>query len=141
MLNPESDVPGSQLPDADLPDIPGGVYIYNSARAVFYAPSDLSGIGGMRHEQIRSTRSWYGGAPQRDCVFIGNTDSDAPGFEGLLVARIFLFFSFKHEGITYPCALVQWFSTVGDGPDDETGMWMVEPDFQRGQRVLEVIHL
>lgn len=44
-------------------------------------------------------------------------------------------------GITYPCALVHWFSTVGDSPDDETGMWMVEPDFLRGKRVLEVIHL
>ncbi|KAF8809162.1 hypothetical protein BYT27DRAFT_7255031 [Phlegmacium glaucopus] len=140
-LNPESDVPASRLPAAELPDIPGKVYVYSSARAVFYAPSDLSGIGGMRHERIRSVRSWYGGAPRRDCVFVGNTDSDAPGFEGLLVARVFLFFSFKHEGITYPCALVHWFSTVGDGPDDETGMWMVEPDFQRGQQVLEVIHL
>ena len=55
-LNPESDVPASRLPDAELPDIPGKVYVYNSARAVFYAPSDLSGIGGMRHERIRSVR-------------------------------------------------------------------------------------
>ena len=141
MLNPESDIPASCVPTTDLPDIEGKVYVYNSAQSVFYAPSDLSGIGGMRHERIRSVKSWYNGAPRRDCVFIGNTDSDAPGFEGLLVARVFLFFSFKHNGITYPCALVHWFSTVGDSPDNETGMWMVEPDFLRGKRVLEVIHL
>jgi len=53
----------------------------------------------------------------------------------------FSFFAFKHMGITYPCALIHWFSMVGDSPDDETGMWMVEPDFLRGKQVLEVIHL
>jgi len=72
--------------------------------------------------------------------------SDAPepwvlGSKVCLLLTFFSFFSFKHEGITYPCALVHWFSTVGDSPDDEAGMCMVEPDFKRGQRVLEVIHL
>ncbi len=61
---------------------------------------------------------------------------------GLEVARIFLFFSFVHSGTYYPCALVQWFSIVGDGPDDETGLWMVEPDVhQDGRPCLAVIHL
>ncbi|KIM34706.1 hypothetical protein M413DRAFT_56461, partial [Hebeloma cylindrosporum] len=112
----------SRLPTDDLPDIAEKVYVYTSARAVFYAPSGLSGIGGMSHERIRSVKSWYGGAPRRDRVFVGNTDSDAPGFEGLFVARVFVFFSFRHAGITYPCALVHGFSTVGDSPDDATGM-------------------
>ncbi|KAF9486187.1 hypothetical protein BDN70DRAFT_846650 [Pholiota conissans] len=96
----------------------------------------------MRHERIRSVSSWYGGAPRRDCIFVGNTDAvDAEGFANLHVARVFLFFSFKHDDITYPCALVQWFSAVGDRPDEETGMWIVEPDLRGNRRSLEVIHL
>ncbi|KAH9014265.1 hypothetical protein EDB85DRAFT_1876506, partial [Lactarius pseudohatsudake] len=47
---------------------------------------------------------------------------------GLDVARVRLFFSFTHEGVEYPCALVHWFSCVGDSPDERTGMWVVEPD-------------
>ena len=141
MLNPESDIPASRVPTTDLPDIEGKVYVYNSARSVFYAPSDLSGIGGMRHERIRSVKSWYNGAPRQDCVFIGNTDSDAPGFEGLLVARVFLFFLSNTTVSHTHVPSFTGFSTVGDSPDDETGMWMVEPDFLRGKRVLEVIHL
>jgi hypothetical protein len=117
--------------------------MYNSARVVYYAPSDISGLRGIHRERIRSTRSWYGGRPRRDCVFIGNSDSpDAPGFKGLLVARVYLFFSFVHDGVYYPCALVHWFSTVGDTPDDETNMWVVEPDYLAGRkRFLAVIHL
>ena len=61
---------------------------------------------------------------------------------GLEVARVFLFFSFMHSGTYYPSALVQWFSIVGDEPDEETGLWMVEPDVrQDGRPCLAVIHL
>jgi hypothetical protein len=141
ILHPDADTPASQLPIYELPEISGKIYTFNSARAVFYAPSDISGLGGMRHERIRSTKSWYNGAPRRDCVFIGNSDSDEPGFAGLHVARVLLFFSFNHDMVTYPCALVHWFSTVGDTPCDETGMWMVEPDFIGSKHVLGVIHL
>ena len=142
-LHPDSLIPASRIPDDDLPPISGNVYVYTSARAVFYAPSDLSGLGGLCHEWIRLTQSWYGGPPCRDCVFVENTDlPDAPGMEGLLLARVLLFFSFDHEGGTkYPCALVHWFSIVGEGPCSETGMWIVEPDFKGSKPVLEVIHL
>jgi len=52
------------------------------------------------------------------------------------------FFSFVHGGIYYPCALVQWFSVIGDEPEDETGLWMVEPDvYEDGLLFLAVIHL
>jgi hypothetical protein len=37
---------------------------------------------------------------------------------------------------------VQWFTPVGDEPCEVTGMWMVEPDFDRqGQRVTAIVHL
>ncbi|KAI5998467.1 hypothetical protein EDC04DRAFT_2584686 [Pisolithus marmoratus] len=34
------------------------------------------------------------------------------------------FFSFKHLGMEYPCAIIRWFDHVGDGPNN-TGMWVV----------------
>ena len=139
-LNPDSPIP---IAVNDLPEITGKIRLYNSAHVVYYAPSDVSGMRGMHHERIRSTVSWHSGRPRRDCVFVGNSDSqDAPGFKSLLVARVYLFFSFKHDGVYYPCALIHWFSTVGEAPDEETMMWIVEPDYTAGKKpLLEIIHL
>ena len=53
--------------------------------------------------------------------------------------------SVVHNKVTYPCALVSWFSTVGDLPCPEspdTGMWKVEPDFDAaGGRIISAMHL
>jgi len=44
--------------------------------------------------------------------------------------------------IYFPCALIHWFSVVGDTPDEDTGMWVVKPDYLPGQKpFLEVIHV
>ncbi|KAG6819225.1 hypothetical protein H0H93_014068, partial [Arthromyces matolae] len=82
-LNPRCDIP----PDDRLPSITSKIYTYNSARAVYYAPSNVSGLGGMYQERIRASNSWYGGAPRYDCVFMGNSDSDLDGVLGLHIAR------------------------------------------------------
>lgn len=117
------------------------ITVYNSASATFYAPSDLSGIGGMRHERIRAVQSWRKGPPRYDCVFVV-TDDMAEGMRSLDVARVRLFFSFTYAGIYYPCALVHWFSRVGDNPDEDTGLWVVEPDRTAdGSPIAAVIHL
>ena len=115
--------------------------MHNSARATFFAPSDMSGLGGMRHEHIRSVKSWRGGAARYDCVFLEGDSSEA-GFSGLLVWQVFMFFHFTYQARIYPCALIQWYSTVGDAPCDQTGLWMVEPDFDReGLPNLQVVHI
>ena len=139
-LNPDTPIPADVN---DLLEIIGKINVYNSAHVVFYAPSDLSGLRGMHCERIRSAVSWHSGRPWRDCVFIGNSDSpDAPGFKSLLVAQVYLFFSFKHDDVMYLCTLIHWFSTVGDAPDDESTMWIVEPDYLPGNKpFLEVVHL
>ena len=49
------------------------------------------------------------------------------------------FFSFSHDGVEYPCALVRWFSHVGDSPDEPTGMWIVQPDGD--ESLPSIIHL
>jgi hypothetical protein len=105
----------------------GKITIYSSAVATFHAPSDISGIGGMRRERIRAVKSWRNGPGRYDTIFV-NTDPSADGMRGLDVARVRLFFSVSHDGIEYPCALVHWFSRVGHAPNDHTGMWVVRQD-------------
>lgn len=109
------------------PDSNKRVYVYHSASVTFYAPSDPSGVNGMRREQVRATPSWHGGPPRYDCVFLSG-DPDVLGFEGLLVGRVRLFFSFMYLGCLHSCALVDWFSTHGNRPDEDSGMWIVTPD-------------
>ncbi|KAF8522595.1 hypothetical protein BU17DRAFT_75141 [Hysterangium stoloniferum] len=106
-------------------------------------PSDLSGIGGMRSERIRATPNWRKEGPRYDTVFV-NTNLDEDGMRGLDIARIKQLFSFKCQGHLYPCAAVQWYSRCGNEPDEDTGMWIVEPDvYEEGGRItiLDIIHL
>lgn len=61
---------------------------------------------------------------------------------GMQVARVKLLFSFVHAGTYMPCAFVHWFDLVGSEPDQDTGMWIVEPSFRSsGKPNLQVIHL
>ncbi|KAJ3711704.1 hypothetical protein C8R42DRAFT_728400 [Lentinula raphanica] len=132
----------SHTSDIHLPEIISKINVYHSATAVFFAPSDHSGMQGMKRERIRSTPSWRG-HERRDCVLV-TIDEDKPGFKGLSTARVLLFFSFKYEDTTYSCALIHWFNTYGQRPDPKTGLWMVRPAFwDQAQRkpCLAVVHL
>ncbi|KAJ7841974.1 hypothetical protein B0H13DRAFT_2239403 [Mycena leptocephala] len=134
--HPDLETPLDDIDLDDCPDAPRSVSVYPSAVATFYAPSDQSGIGGMLRERIRDVRSWRGRAPRHDCVYV-EQDTEQAGCCGVL-----LFMSFKHHGVEYPCALVTWFSTIGDEPCPDVGMWMVEPDLDpRGRRVMDIIHI
>jgi len=137
----ELDIPLDDIPIKDCPIYHGQVFVYPSAVSTFYAPSDLFGIGGMLRECICSVDSWRDGAEQCDCVFVVH-DESLLGFCGLHVARVRLFFKIKHYGVTYPCALVIWFSAIDDKPCKDTRMWMVKPDVDSsGERNMSVIHL
>jgi hypothetical protein len=115
--------------------------VHTSAVATFYAPSDISGVGGMRYECIHAVDMWRNGPGRYDCVFV-STDSAAEGMHGFDIAHVKLLFPFKHEGTIYPCALVHWYSHVGDSPNEDTGMWVVEPDYgEDGAHFVAVIHL
>jgi hypothetical protein len=100
--------------------------VYHSAIATFFAPSDLSGIGGMRSERIRALPSWRNGPSRYDTVLV-STDRQLEGMISLDVARVRLFFSFTHEDIEYPCALINWYDRVSNSQDEDTGMWIVKP--------------
>lgn len=121
------------------------VKVFHSALATYFAPSDLSDIEGMHREWIRATPSWKNSAPRYDCVFIDH-EPELDGFAGLYVARVKLFLSFVIEDDEatshYPCALVEWFSTHGDSPCEDTGLWTVVPDRDaRGRRVASLVHI
>lgn len=134
---------GTSNPSVIVPDVVPvkSLSVYHSAIATFYAPSDPSGIGGMRREWIRSTPSWRKGPARRDCCFI-EQNSNLKGFRGLFAARSRLFFSFKYLNVSYPCVLAEWFSAVQNTPDELTGMWIVEPDLDRdGQPMRTVVHI
>ena len=120
------------------------IAVFHSATAIFCAPSNLSGIGGLYHETIRSTPRWQTGgtiAHWRDCVIL-NTGSEEPGMRGFDIARVRLFFSFEIGDDLFSCALVHHFHKPFDNPDPDNGMWIVQPDFNRNKyRVMSVVHV
>jgi hypothetical protein len=122
------------------PELRGRVAVHHHAKAVFYAPSDPSGTGGMHCEMLRSNPAWRGSYARYDTVLIRN-GHDADGMLGLLVGRVKLFCSFKYADVRYPCALVEWFVRTSDQPDPVTGMWIVEPYNIGRARALGLVHL
>lgn len=129
-----------EIPPSFFPDFNPRVNVFHSAAATFHAPSDPSGIGGMRREQIRATPSWRKGASRYDTAFV-STDPDKPGMRGMHVVRLFLLFSFIVYNVEYQCALVNWYNAVSDTPDELTGMWVVSPVDMEDEYSLSVIHV
>lgn len=126
--HPDLDIDLDEVPLEDLPEPIGKIRVFPSAVAIYYAPSDRSGNRGMFRERIRAVKSWRRGPARNNCVFVSQNPT-LPGFQGFFVARVCAFLSIRLQKVTYPCALVSWFSTVGADPCPETGMWMIEPDF------------
>jgi hypothetical protein len=135
--------PNLSAEDFDLdacPPFHGSIKIYSSASATFYAPSELSGPGGMHREIIRSTPQWYGTYERRDTVLLqDNPDED--GMRGMVVGRVLRFMSIPHASVEYPCALVEWFERVGQNPDPLTGLWRVRPTRIGGRRAVRIVPL
>jgi hypothetical protein len=117
------------------PVFAGRVAVRHSAIAHFYAPSDLGGAGGMYRERIRSNPNWHRYA-RRDTVLV---DVGAPIMRGIVIGRVQLFFSFDFGDKLFECALVNWLVPVGNAPDPDTGMWVVELERERGVPSLAVI--
>jgi hypothetical protein len=137
-LYPNNLLPSSQVPLHACPKFSGRVLVFASAMVTYHAPSDESGIDGMRHEHIRVTPSWWRGPARYDCAFV-NLDPSLDGMRGLGVVRILRFFSFVFKTTKYPCAFVRWFTL--NGFDEDSGMWAVQPEVSDGMPVCSVIHL
>jgi hypothetical protein len=119
------------------------ISLHSLASSIFFAPSDPSGIQGMRKEQIWSNAAWRGNQLRCDCVLI-ETEGDLTGpLSGYTVARVLFFFSFVDTGKTFPCALVWWYALTDDSghQDEDTGMWMVEPEYKGDEPHISVVHI
>ena len=123
-----------------LPKFNGKISIFYSAIATFHSPSDVSGITGMHWEHIQATPSWRNKTTRYDCTFV-NSNPVLYSMCGLEVACVMTFFSFVHEGKEYLCALIHWFSHIGNTPNEDTGMWEVEPSYISNKSHLCIIHI
>ena len=95
----------------------------------------------MRCEYTCTMNSWRNGPGHYNTVFV-TTDPSLEGMRGLDVTHVQLFFSCSHDGIKYLCALVHWFSCVGNLPDVHTGMWVVKPGMlDDDDDLISIIHL
>ncbi|KAG1737952.1 hypothetical protein EDB19DRAFT_1984357 [Suillus lakei] len=106
------DMDPAEVPDSlmDCPCFNGKIWVFNSTVSVFFALSNLSGIGGMKCEYICVSPKWRSGHACKNCVY-------------------------------YPCVVVRWFNRVGNTPDDDTGMWMVESSSVDHHAHFAVIHV
>ena len=78
---------------------------------------------------------------RHDCVFVQH-DPNKPGFCGLYVTQVHLFFPIHYNKSHFPCALVSWYSTIGNSLCEDTGMWKVKPDLDNtGNLAMSIIHL
>ncbi|KAI9435153.1 hypothetical protein H4582DRAFT_1817832 [Lactarius indigo] len=135
--HPDEQIAPSRI--EECPAFKGAIKVHHLAIATFYAPSDLSGSGGLRRERIQSTPYFFG-HPRRDTVFVVIDDSQA-GMEAMEIGRVLLFFSFEYRRKNFSCALINWFVHT-DERDPDTGMWVVKQELDRhGQPTLEVIHV
>ncbi|KAJ7108121.1 hypothetical protein C8R44DRAFT_842997 [Mycena epipterygia] len=125
------------IPIDACPIFSGRITVHHSAIARFYAPSDLGGAGGMYRERIRSNPNWHGYA-RRDTVLV---DVGTPMMGGIVIGRVQLFFSFAFADKLFECALVNWLVPVGNAPDPDTGMWVVEVERERGVPTLAIINV
>ena len=120
------------------------ISVFHSAKAVFCAPSNPSGIGGLYRETIRCTPKWKTSgivAPRRDCILL-ETGSDVGGVRSLDVARVHLFFSFTLGEETFKCALIHEFCKSFTDPDPDNGLWIFEPDYDHnGYRIMSIVHV
>ena len=132
---------GMDVPLAQCPTFDSRISVYHTMTAVFYSPSDPSGLRGMRQECIRSNPCWRKHLPRHDTVFV-ERDPTLPGIRRFDIVRILALFSFVYMDVFYPCALVRWFTYVADEPDEAMGMWVVRPDHNAdGSPAIGVIHL
>jgi hypothetical protein len=136
--------PKSNCPTPQDDSFNGPIHVFHSATIQFYAPSDLCGAGGMHREVLRANPS-CSGMKRFDTVLV-SMDGDSTAIGGLLVARLWLLFSYfdPYRRKDISCALVTWFVHPGDSPerDKETGMWKVVPERNADNKhLVQVIHL
>ena len=139
-VNPNTTAVSADILLNACPSFVGAISVFKSTIAHFYAPSDLCGAGGMYRERICSNPNWRREYAHYDTMFV-ETDAGLNGMPGMAIGHARLFFSLKFRGKEYSCALVHWLVPF-DELNKDTGMWVVQPEFQgNGRRTLSIIPL
>ncbi len=116
------------------------VSVVSSATSIYFAPSDQCGITEVKRELMCATPSWRKNSPHYDTVLVRM--GLLPGPHGLLVAQLHFFFSFSIAGTRHKVALVEWFTYIGNSPDEDTGMWVVEREkWDNGLPLIDFIYI
>jgi len=100
------------------------VSVVSSVTSTYFAPSNWCGITGVKRELMHAMPSWRKNSPCYDTVLVRT--GLLPGPHGLSVAQLCFLFSFSIAGTCHKVALVEWFTYIGNSPDEDTGMWVVE---------------
>ncbi|KAH9979673.1 hypothetical protein BJV74DRAFT_879404 [Russula compacta] len=79
---PNAEIPSNDLDLDNCPHFGGNIYVYHSAVAHFYAPSDLCGASGMYQEWICSNPSWQQEYARHDTMFVA-VNPDIKGMQGM----------------------------------------------------------
>lgn len=95
----------------------------------------------MLRERIRAVPSWRGGQGRYDTVFIRSQPDASTITTGLVVGRVHQFFAFHFGSYHYSCAIVHDFEFVGDGPDEDMGLWVVQPVLSGTQPRFRIVSL
>jgi hypothetical protein len=128
----------ADIPLMLCPPFDSEIMVFHSATSTIHT-SDHRSTRGMCHKVIRSTPSWCHKGACRDCIFVEH-NTKVSGMRGLDVVCMLMFMSFMSGDMSYPCALVHWFTHVSEEPDELTGMWMVQPEWLvDGSPILAVI--
>ncbi|KAG2074568.1 hypothetical protein BDR04DRAFT_1007681 [Suillus decipiens] len=93
----------------DCPHFNGKIQVFNSAVLMFFAPSNLSGIGRMKCKYICVSPRWRTRHAHRDCVLV-ITDPNAHRMCSIDITQVLTFFSFQLRDVYYPCTVVHWFN-------------------------------
>ena len=114
--------------------------VVTTTTSMYFAPSNRSGTTGYTKELIHTMTSYRKKFPHYDTIFVRT--GLAPGPHGLSVAQLRVLFSFTIKGVRRKVALVEWFSYVGNSPDEDTGMWVVQREKQQdGSPLMDFIFI
>ena len=116
------------------------VSVVTTATSMYFVPSDCSGTTGYTKELIHAMTSYRKKFPHYDTIFVRT--GLTPGPHGLSVAQLHVLFSFTIKGVHCEVALVEWFSYVGNSPDEDIGMWVVQREkWQDGSPLMDFIFI
>ena len=118
-----------------------GVWLFHSMTLQYNSTKDIEGNRGGKHKEIIRANPYYRGHGRFDCALI-ETNPEEPGMSGLDMVQVMLLFSVRVGARKIPMALVQWFRKVSGSPDKDTGMWIVEREYDEdGFLHCSVVHL